>query len=280
MPAPQTDAGRRRALDRLLQLQEAAAFTLPQEVTSAAEVASAVRSLTLPEPPAIRFMEDAAGLLVDRKTAGERVDPVALADELAVSQQRSQRLDDARRLLGIATDQAADRAVLVLTAQAGRIIEQHLQPAHQALLDQAAEHAATLAGRSLDDGWNAPPKVRTARAELVRLAERRTLLWAARDLLVGLSGQEPEHDTTGQFLVVEKPQNLHPGWKPNRPLPPLPTPDEPVERLRWLVTNMAAGPWLPLPTEQDAAWERVFGENLRRLQHADVSARANAGATV
>ncbi len=273
-----TDRGRQQALTNLVSWREAGGFGLPEALLKAAAVHSAARALTVPGPPTMMHPADVAAHAVDLLASGELVDPVKMAADAAAARDSAACLDDARRLVNLTIESAGLRAVAVATDACDRIIVEHLRPVFDDVLDEARTIAPTLRGHDMADGWNAAPKVREARRVLTGLADRHRLIRAARTAIVGLAGQEPQHDTAGQFLLMREPQNLVPEYSANRPLPPPDVPKEPAAALLFLVTEGERGkPWLPTVPEADAAWLSVFGEALAQRRAASVGARATAG---
>ena len=81
------------------------------------------------------------------------------------------------------------------------------------------------------------------------------------------------------FATFEKTMALHPNWKHPAPLPAMPAPSDPTQRLIWTVSDQAAAarPWLPTVAEQDDAWWATFGEALERQHAGREHSRAMAG---
>lgn len=274
-----SDRGRLAALTNVVLWQEQGDFRLPVDVLAAVDVLHMAQGLTVADPPPLRHLADVAAHAVAMLARGEIVDPVKMAAAAEAARSTAARLDVARNLVGLAIETAAQRAVAAATDAADRIIVDCLQPVYAAVLAQAVKVAPSLRGVDLDTGgWNVPPKVVEARNTLKALAERGQMLRQARNAVVGVAGQEPQHDGADQFLLMREPQNLVREYAANRPLPPPDVPKDPAAALLWLVTvGAGAAPWLPTTSEQDAAWLAVFGEALAQRQAASVSARANAG---
>lgn len=271
-----TDRARRMALAQLIELQEVGGFTLPTQVIGANAVYRSAVALAVPDAAPMRHIEDAAAAAVELLAGGKAVDPLALAAEVAAGQQQSAAVEMAQRLVALTAERAAERAVVACTAAAPDIIVGCLRPVFADVLSQAARHAPALHGVALDvAGWTAPTKVRQAHAALTTLAERCQILRRARALVVELSGAEPQHDTAGEFAILESPQAIVGARPPTAPLrrPDIPTGS--VGMLIWLVTDAeAAGPWLPTPSEQDKAWAAVYGEAAEQLRRGHRDAQA------
>ena len=274
-----TDRGRQAALTNLVSWQQQGGYGLPSDVLAAVGVLHMAQGLTVPDPPPLRHLADVAAHAVAMLARGEIVDPVKMAAAAEAARSTAARLDVARNLIALAIETAAQHAVAAATDAADRIIVDCLQPVYAAVLAQAVKVAPSLRGVDLDTGgWNVPPKVVEARNTLKALAERGQMLRQARNAIVGVAGQEPQHDGADQFLLMREPQNLVPEYSANRPLPPPDVPKEPAAALLWLVTEGEPGkPWLPTVAEQDQAWMLVFGEAMNMRQAASVSARATAG---
>jgi hypothetical protein len=263
-------------------MQEPGGFELPADVLTAHDTYRTATELQLPEAPLLRHPGDVAAALVDALGRGERVDLGAAAGELVEAQRQVAVVEHARHLAAAACDHAAERATATATAGAERVIVESLQPAYGTLLAEAAKHAAAVEGYQLDDGgWDAPPRVRTARRHLAELADRHRVLRDARHTCVLLTGQTPADDVDHLFLTVRRPQMLSPEWRPPAALPRPEMPGDPVARLVWLVTTAApAGPWLPTVDEQDGAWRELLGERADAIRAGNISARAHAGMRV
>jgi len=276
-----SDRGRLTAVINLIAWQQPGSYQLPADVLAAVDVYTAAKALPIPEPAPLRFLEDAAAQAVDSLTRGETPDPLALAGAVADGNRQADQAESTKRLVAIATEQAAARAIATTSASSAAIIAGCLQPAFADVLDQARRHAPALRDYRADSGWDAPPKARAARGAMVDVAARYRALQEARAACVGLGGVEPAHDTVGQFSLLREPQALVPGYTPNRPLPPPDLPRDTLAAVLWLVTVAEpATPWLPTVAEQDEAWRALFGEAQQRLQAGAMSARANSGASV
>lgn len=277
-----TDRGRLKALENVLSWQEPGGFSLPEDVLKAAGVHSAALALAVPDPPALRHVEDVAALAVDLLERGEPVDPVELSAQAATARELAAHLDGARRLVTLATESAGLRALAVATALADEIIVVHLRPPFEDVLNQASALASSLQGADLNaGGWDATKSVRDARRTLSVLADRFRVIRSARTAVIGLAGQEAEYDTGGEFSQLQHPQALTAGYAANRPMPRPAIPESLESAVLWLVTDGASGkPWLPTTLEQDAAWLAVFGEALEQRRAASLSARAHAGMRV
>ena len=275
-----SDRGRLVALTNLVQWQEHGGYQLPADLLHSVDVLNSVQALTVPEPPPLRHFEDVAAAAVDLIARGEDVNVCEMARQAAAARDHAVQLDEARRLITLAAENAATRAVAAVGGGCNRIVTEVLQPAYETTLSETRRLARTLRGCDLNDGgWTAPAKVRQARAELTALADRHHLLRKARSSVLALAGQTAQHDTQQQFASLREPQNLVPGgYEPNRPLPRTELPQQPAAALLWLVNEGAPGtPWLPTVNEQDDAWLAVFGEVVHRRHAAHISARAYAG---
>lgn len=277
-----SDRGRRAALANLVAWQEPGGYQLPADVLHSVAVLHAAQALTVADPPPLRHIEAVAALAVDLLERGEPVDPVELSAQAATVRELAAHLDDARRLVTLAVENAGLRAVAVATDASSRIVGEVLQPAYADVLAQARALAPALHGHDLESGgWNASKKVAEARNTLIALADRHQALRLARRVCISLSGPPVEHDTADQFALLREPQALVPGYVPNRPLPRPDVPKDPAAGLLWLVTAGEPGrPWLPTAAQQDEAWMALFGEVVRRNQAAALSARAYAGQNV
>jgi hypothetical protein len=265
-------------LTKLVESAEGGGYTLPDALTAAYATYLKVQALKAPEPspPDAR---DAAAQIVATVAAGEVADLVALGDELEQAALRAQGHERVLTALSLAVEQAAGAAVA--PARPEVVIAEHLRPALERVHAEAREVAAALAGYGLDPHKliSAPAKVRNAYAKVPELVARSEAIYTARRWVNTLGNRIPEHDAQGLFALFADPLSLFPGrYQQSR----LPLPEDPAERLLWMVSPKAtaARPWLPTVAEQDAAWLKEFGEEARARAGRNVAARAALGQAV
>jgi hypothetical protein len=175
----------------------------------------------------------------------------------------------------------------VARRDAERTVREHLGPVHGAVLEEAHTIAVALTGKGysileperISDSSDA--KVRKSAERFRSLAGQFRVVSTAAGRLTGVvAGAGPADDTNGDFGTFKHPEKLAPGWSPvgTAPWPRYALPSEPVVLLWTLVTSAWEGqPWLPVPTEQDARWVEVFGEQRARRRKASDDARSVAG---
>jgi len=273
-------------LTKLVQSAEGAGYTLPPALMDAWRTYNRVKALEVPEP-AVLDAQGAASRIVSATAAGETVDPLAAARQLEQATCDIQTASQARMLVSAATEQAAHLAASLADTLTEQIISEHLRPALEAVYAKTREVAAALDGYGLDPHTlvTAPTKARSAYAALPELVTRRQMIYTARRFANTLGHRKPQHDANGLFAELRDPLALSPEWRPPMPIPQIPAPQDPTERLLWVVSDAAAPakPWLPAVEEQDAAWWRQFGEGVenRAQRHRDAQAiggRAPMGA--
>ncbi len=278
-----TDRVQIRSLDQLVNNQEAGGYTLPTDLLDAHRTYRRVSQLTPPQQPAVS-PETVAAELVTAAGEGQPVDVVAYAHRLAEADAERAAVERSRVVLLAANEQALDAAVSVAASLTEHTITTHLRPAFDTVLKEVRGIAATLSGHALDAHslLSAPNKVRQAYLRLPELAARYSAIQNARRLVNTLGYQAPQHDASGLFSTFRRPLAFHPGWQPTSPVPALPFPSDPVERLLWLVgpEASAAEPWLPTVAEQDAAWWGQFGEAIERRKNYTGAANAFGKALV
>jgi hypothetical protein len=261
----------------VVERRERAGHGLPEAVLRAAAAHEASRALPVPDPEDVvgpRHPGDAAAAIADRLVAGEPVDVLASAEEVEENVRRHAMRGKA---WGIAADVrgiTGERLARALALHAEEIVTEFLRPSYDTLLVEARALSELLRAAAIDPlappppVWADPPpaEVRDALRGLSELAGRRALIADARDRVVRVAGLLVEKDP-GLFAYVERPQAFAPpGWRPPRPLARPEPPAEPLGRLLWLVRDAwdaDAGPWLSLPSEQDAAWTAVLGRRAR-----------------
>lgn len=271
------ERNRAKTLDDLVAAQEVGGFTLPAPILQAHTTYTAAKAVI--PPTAERLHEGtAAEQLANAYTAGGGgLDALEAARRVTQATADVESADLAYRIHSAAVAQVGARAVHVACEHADQIITDHLRPSYLDVLDQAKAATTTLTGHLLNARslMTAPAKVRAAFLSLHGIAERHNVLWHARAWVVRMAGQQPKYDTQGLFVEFEQPLALRPTWRPPAPIWPLEPPSDPSERLMWLVTEGANGrPWMPTVTEQDAAFEKQFGESMRSRAQARRNAEA------
>jgi hypothetical protein len=256
-----TERGRLHALTELLSLQDVGAFTLPPAVLTAAAVLDKVGAVPMPALPDYSIEQAADDVLADL-TADRAVDLAGYADRLLAGTTAGQAQQQAQIVMQYAHDHARNRLLVTVDDHADRIVVEHLQPALDHLLDEAARHGAVLAGHSREarDLLTASSKVRTAWLALERLADRYTALRQARRATLIAGNRTVVHDTSAEFAALRAPSGdaFTPGTGAQPPRPDQPS--DPVELLLWLVgPGSAHKPWLPTADQQDQAWLGVYG---------------------
>ncbi len=260
------------ALTELVQSAEGAGYTLPTELLDAYATYHRVKALEVPEPPTAD-VEAAASRIVSATAAGEPADPLAEAHQFEQGVRDFQAVSTARTLVGAATEQAANLAAGLADTLTEQIIAERLRPAIEAVYAKTREVAAALDGYGLDPHAlvTAPAKSRNAYAALPGLVTRWQLIHTARRLANTIGHRAPQHDVNGLFAEFQDPLALSPTWRLPMPIPQIPAPQDPTERLLWTVSDAAAPahPWLPTVAEQDEAWWEQFGEaaEMRRQVH-------------
>nr|MBA3368902.1 hypothetical protein [Geodermatophilaceae bacterium] len=96
-------------LTNLIDSAEAGGWTLPTDVMEAHRIYRQVTALDL-APPAALDAYTAAARIVTATTAGEPVDPLAAGRELRHAEEERRAYDQAKHLLQVAIDQAAQAA--------------------------------------------------------------------------------------------------------------------------------------------------------------------------
>jgi len=269
-------------LTSLIDNADAGGWTLPADVLAAHRIYRQVSALDL-DPPAALDAYTAAARIVTATTAGEPVDPLAAGRELRHADDERQAHDLAKRILQLAVDQAATAAGNLAADRTEQIIAKHLAPALEDVHALAREAAAALKGHALDGPSMAaaPQKARAAYISLAGLVTRRQLIFTARRWANSIGYRVPQHDDAGLFAEFANPTAIMPGWKLGM-RPAINAPEDPTERLLWVVSDQVAPakPRLATVREQDESWQAVFGEAQRQRQAAALGARAYAGARV
>jgi hypothetical protein len=259
-----------RALSTLVQSAAVGGYTLPPEVTDAYRLWQHLQQTELPEPQEFSA-EAAAHRILEAAAAGEQFDPIALCRD-ALKVEGARRLHrEAADALRIAHDRAAGDAVNTASAATDTIVTEHLRPAYLELLDKAREVATVLAPFTDPTTYQinlqaivaaTSTKVRSAYLELPALVERHLVIRQARDRANAVGARATQRDHQDMFASFQKPLAFHPTWRHPAPVPPLPSPQDPTQRLLWLVSDRAAvaEPWLPTVEEQDYARWAQFGE--------------------
>lgn len=269
-------------LTNLVDSAEAGGWTLPADVLEAHRIFREVTALDI-EPPAVLDAYTAAARIVDSVAAGEPADLMAAGRDLRHAEDERQAHDKAKHILQVAADQAAQQAGNLAADHTEQIITDYLAPALDALHAEARDAAAALKGFALDGPSMAaaPQKVRGAYVSLTGLVTRRQLIFTARRWANTIGYRIPQHDDAGLFAEFADPIALMPGWKLGM-RPSIDAPEDPTERLLWVVSDQVAPakPRLATVAEQDESWQAVFGEAQRQRQAAALSARAYAGQNV
>lgn len=268
-------------LGKLVGSAEVVGYELPPELVDAWNIYLRTKALVMPEPQPLGI-EAAAARIVSSAASGEDPDLSALVREVDQSNRDRHATAEARRILDLAHEQAANAATNLASDLTERIITDHLRPAFDDVHEQARKYAATLAGYGSLDPYTlitAPAKARNAYAELPGLVERRLGIFAARRWVNIIGHREPQHDVQHMFGEFADPLAFHPTWRPPAKVQPVPAPEDPIKRLMWVVSDEAAPGklWLPTVAEQDAAWQAKFGEAQTRRRNAHDNTVAIAG---
>jgi hypothetical protein len=270
-----TNRGRMLGLTTLVELQSAGGFTLPNELQTAAHLPDRLVALPLAEVDGYG-VEQAASDVVHALSTGAPVSLAEAADRIHRGREAGQQLSTAQAVVANARELAASLAIGTAADLYGAVVGQVLQPAYAATLEEAAKHAATLAGHSHDPRalLSAPAPVRRAWTMLQLVADRHAALRQALTALNGAADRHPQQDARSEFVEFRDPHALT-GHKPGAARPPrIGGPTDPVERLLWLVgPAQPAQPWLPSDVEQDAAWETFYGDGQEARRQAAVIAR-------
>lgn len=271
------------SIRNLISAQPTGGYTLPEELTAAAAVVTALSAIAALPVEAPR-VDQTAALLVAAATGGKPIDLKAASTALHKEQVAHEVAVLSEQVLRQANEQAESRLEIIASDLADKVIRDHLQPAHAEVLEQAAEQAKALGSASLTTLalMTAPEGVREAYAALAKLAERHRVLRDARNWTNVAGNRKPEQDGTDKYALLRKPRALFPDLAPTAALPrEWGIPSEPVEQMLWLVRDAAAAePWLPTTAEQDAAWDEQYGEAQRMRATSALSARALAGQRV
>lgn len=265
-----------RALSSLVQTATVGGYTLPADVTDSYAVWQKLQQVEIPAPRQFE-PQDAAHRILEAATAGELFDPIALCRDSLNARDERRVHDEATTALGIAINQAAGTAVTRAADATDRIISEHLRPAFEEVIAKAREvatvlqpHTDTVFQLNLQGIVAATStKVRAAYLELPALVERYQLIRQARDRASAVGGRVLQRDQAGLFASFSNPLAFHPTWRHPAPIPQMPAPKDPTQRLLWLVSDQAADakPWLPTVEEQDEAWWAQFGEGLERQRN-------------
>ncbi len=263
-------------LKSLIEAADAGGYTIPEELADAYARYLTLAGYEVPTTPAATLDDLAARLARE----GVDADPLQLAREYHAAESQRAYETNARALVRQAVERAADAATSIGARDADLIITERLRPALEEVYDQAREVAASLAGYGLDTHAliTAPGKVRDAYGRLPHLVSRRSAIFRARRWANSLAYHQPQHDVSGLYGEFRTPLALSPGWSPPSPIPGIPAPTDPTERLLWCVgpEGTVAHPWLPTVAEQDAAWWDRFGEGVEARKQMSHSARAIA----
>ncbi len=273
-----TDRGRIRALDRLVDLQEAAGYKLPAGLLAAHALPGRVRAVPPPEPAAYD-VADAALEILHTLERGDLPDPAALAEQVRRAATAGTDSDLAKRVTAAALERAQEAAINCAAATADAIIADCLRPAFDETLEQVRRHSGALAGHALEPRAlvAASAKARAAWSELDACAGRYRILREARHLANVAGLRQAESDVQGMFAALADPFALAPGYKAGSTAAPprIEFPDDAIELMIWLTGDAApAVPWLPTVAEQDAAWQEAFGEGVLTRQRAHRDALA------
>jgi len=254
-----------QALTALVESSEAAGYTLPPELLDAYRTYRRVREVKA-DIPAPLDVDTVAARIVSAVAAGEDPGPLDAARNLDETTAARATAESAQRILGRATEQAAEAATNLAADLAERIITEHLRPAFEQVHDEAREVAAALDGYGLDAHTliKAPAKARNAFLRLPELVNRKAAILDARKRVNAIGHRTPEHDAQGLFATFREPMRFFPTWRHPARIPMLPFPEDATERLLWIVgpEAKAAEPWLPTVAEQDAAWLAQFEANM------------------
>lgn len=258
----------------LIDYRENGRYTLPEAVTSAYAVMDHIKALAAPAPEA-QTIQSAASALVADAIAGRPTAISEYAEQVVAGVHGIALAEHAGRILTMAQEEATEHALHVTREHADIIISDHLAPAYTKLLEDIDAAADDIRGFGLDVRQliTAPAKARRAYADLTGpLQERHDALRNARSKVLGLADQTPASDVRGMFAELRRPHALAPWWSPESTatMPVPESPQEPAERLLWLVTTASsAQPWLPTIGQQEAAWKDVYGDGeLQRQRNA------------
>ena len=255
-------------LSALVSLSEAAGFSLPDEVTTAHRAAQ--RLATEYGQRRADQVHGARQLLVDSFATAASTG-AAWPDGRSVVE--AEAADAARREERNALAQAAAAAQAIYNAAvedvADQLIAGSLRPGVEQVLAEVADAAQALGphgAASVEALLAAPKAAREAWLRLDGLANKYAVLRQARTLLVRTNSAA---DSTSLFGEVRNLNELWPTWRDRTGHP---WPDDPRQRMLWLV-----GPdvqvWMPTPAEQAARFEEVFGDGMARMAHARLVAQ-------
>ena len=255
-------------LANLIKSRERGGYTLPAELVDAYELAGRAEPVLMPAPEELNEYEAAAQLLTALRE-DRTPDLDGLVDRLRKA--NTSRDGIAPRLVMTAVEQANSRAVTLAQELADAVVVEHLRPAQERLLEEAAKAAAIVTAVSPDlDLYalvGASTKVGQAYQQLRVLADRWTVLRTARRYAITLSHRPPQQDVDYLFATFRRPLELFPGWRPGTLVPALPFREDPVANVVWIATDaQVAQPWMPTVEEQDAAWSAQFGEYAKRAR--------------
>ncbi len=249
------------------------AFTLPSEVTSALAVERRATEFASQAYTArVRAQEHGTGI---DELAGEVLDALAKGDE--PGSDIEQRLADAerdRRLAGlrqevaaVASSRAVDRADNVLMGLADEVIHEHLGPALEQVLEAAKKIVPTAVKFGISDVDDSAhliahgdAKLLSAIRELDGLVTRYSAIRKARQHLLAVLGA-PSFDADNAFSEFRNaPSAYGAAWDRRYQTQEREWPAGPRARLLWVAANAErVEPWVPSPSEQDAA----LAEHLR-----------------
>lgn len=203
----------------------------------------------------------------------------ALADpgatNLAKGILAARQTDVAAREHAAVLHEAADHAAGAVEAAADgeEIVVECLRPALDEVMGRVREQIRTFTPHGVSEAqlFAAPAKVRSAWLAFGESAQRYTAVSAARAALLDKIGRAPS-DERGLFSLMRNTDDVWPECvATHRPLNQLVQPwdDDPTGRsfLLWAV-QVGAAVWLPLPAEQEAQWQRVFGARVAEMTAA------------
>lgn len=234
-------------------------ITLPEHIGRLREAhrhaTDQARAITAPDGPGTPA-ELTDLVMVAAVNGGPLPDLDAVAHGFARRQAASALATAAR----ITVDALEDRIVGATLGAADEIVEHHLAPAFDDVLQDLRRVAHLLEHRDLNPSTllSAPVKVREARIELDVIVNR----YGTMQMIYGSLGPALDItlDVTGRFSEMSNPVDIVGSNDPiGHARPPWPT-DDPAARLLWLVGH-GAELWMPTAEQRDAAFRAAFPDS-------------------
>jgi len=201
-------------LAKLVGNAEAGGYELPAELVDAWQTVERVRAALDLGVPGSLPIEDAAARVVAAVASGKTPDMLEVGREMHRLEGERQAHGHASRALAEAREQAAAAAVSIAVDMTERLISDHLPAALEDVYAKAKESAPALMGFEKRPPYAAPAKAAKAYDDLTRLAERRSVIFAARDWVNFIGSREPMHAGANMFVEFERPELLTPWWSP------------------------------------------------------------------